>query len=131
MPLGADWQGYPLARWVRWQWAAYASGRLDGQRGAVGGLGMVWDPAEADWQDNLAAARLYMGRYGTLAAPRTTVVAEPGGQAELTAANDPPGTRYNGRRARLSRGCRAPCRAGGTGIPRSPASSAHDGLPAP
>ncbi|MEW2417899.1 Helicase associated domain protein [Streptomyces sp. NPDC046866] len=84
VPLGAEmaW-GYPLGRWIRRQRAAYASGQLDGRRAArLERLGMVWDPAEADWQDNLAAARLYMGRYGTLAAPRSAVVAEPGGQAE-------------------------------------------------
>ncbi len=82
VPLGAEWEGYPLGRWVRRQRAAYASGQLDGRRVArLERLGMVWDPAEAEWQDNLAAARLYMGRYGTLAAPRGAVVAEPGGEA--------------------------------------------------
>ncbi|MCB5181517.1 DEAD/DEAH box helicase [Streptomyces antimicrobicus] len=84
VPLGAETEwGYPLGRWIRRQRAAYASGQLDGRRVArLERLGMVWDPAEADWQDNLAAARLYMGRHGTLAAPRHAVIAEPGGQAE-------------------------------------------------
>ncbi|MFJ2477978.1 Helicase associated domain protein [Streptomyces sp. NPDC087659] len=87
VPLGAEMETgpgatYPLGRWIRRQRAAYASGQLDGRRAArLERLGMVWDPAEAEWQDNLAAARLYMGRYGTLAAPRGAVVAEPGGQA--------------------------------------------------
>jgi len=82
VPLGAAEGPYPLGRWVRRQRAAYASGQLDGQRVArLERLGMVWDPAEADWQDNVAAARLYFGRYGTLAAPRSAVVAEPGGEA--------------------------------------------------
>ncbi|MET9804678.1 Helicase associated domain protein [Streptomyces sp. NPDC006368] len=82
VPLGVEWEGYPLGRWIRRQRAAYASGQLDGRRAArLERLGMVWDPAEAEWQDNLAAARLYMGRYGTLAAPRGAVVAEPGGEA--------------------------------------------------
>ncbi|MEU3777985.1 Helicase associated domain protein [Streptomyces sp. NPDC032472] len=83
VPLGAEtsW-GYPLGRWIRRQRAAYASGQLDGRRAArLERLGMVWDPAEADWQDNVEAARLYYGRYGTLAAPRSAVIAEPGGEA--------------------------------------------------
>lgn len=83
VPLGAEMEwGYPLGRWIRRQRAAYASGQLDGRRAArLERLGMVWDPAEAEWQDNVAAARLYMGRYGTLAAPRGAMVAEPGGEA--------------------------------------------------
>ncbi|MGC0379785.1 Helicase associated domain protein [Streptomyces sp. SAI-129] len=82
VPLGAEWEGYPLGRWIRRQRAAYVSGQLDGRRVArLERLGMVWDPVEAEWQDNLAAARLYMGRYGTLAAPRGAVVAEVGGEA--------------------------------------------------
>ncbi|MEU2396355.1 helicase associated domain-containing protein, partial [Streptomyces sp. NPDC007369] len=83
VPLGAETEwGYPLGRWIRRQRAAYASGQLDGRRAArLERLGMVWDPAEADWQDNVEAARLYMGRHGTLAAPRSAVVAEPGGEA--------------------------------------------------
>ncbi|MEU0670902.1 Helicase associated domain protein [Streptomyces lavendulocolor] len=83
VPLGAETEwGYPLGRWIRRQRAAFASGQLDGRRvERLERLGMVWDPAEAEWQDNLAAARLYMGRYGTLAAPRGAVVAEPGGEA--------------------------------------------------
>ncbi|MCB5181869.1 DEAD/DEAH box helicase [Streptomyces antimicrobicus] len=84
VPLGVETEwGYPLGRWIRRQRAAYASGQLDGRRAArLERLGMVWDPAEADWLDNVAAAQLYMGRYGTLAAPRSAVVAEPGGQPE-------------------------------------------------
>ncbi|WP_051806643.1 helicase associated domain-containing protein [Streptomyces sp. NRRL F-2747] len=83
MPLGTEMEwGYPLGRWIRQQRAAYASNQLDGKRAArLERLGMVWDPAEADWQDNVAAARLYMGRYGTLTAPRGAVIVEPGGGA--------------------------------------------------
>ncbi|MFJ2203328.1 Helicase associated domain protein [Streptomyces violaceusniger] len=82
VPLGACEGPYPLGRWIRRQRAAYASGQLDGRRvERLERLGMVWDPAEAEWQDNLAAAQVYMGRYGTLAAPRGAVVAEPGGEA--------------------------------------------------
>ncbi|WP_093489748.1 DEAD/DEAH box helicase [Streptomyces sp. 2112.2] len=83
VPLGAMEGPYPLGRWIRRQRAAYATGQLDERRVArLERLGMVWDLAEADWQDNLAAARVYYGRYGTLAAPRDAVVAEPGGDAE-------------------------------------------------
>ncbi|MEU2395025.1 helicase associated domain-containing protein [Streptomyces sp. NPDC007369] len=73
LAVTTEW-GYPLGRWIRWQRAACASGQLDGRQAArLERLGMVWDPAEADWQDNLAAARLYMGRHGTLAAPRNAM----------------------------------------------------------
>lgn len=82
VPLGAMEGPYPLGRWVRRQRAAYATGQLDERRVArLERLGMVWDSAQADWEDNLAAARLYYGRYGTLAAPRSAVVVEPGGAA--------------------------------------------------
>ncbi|MEV7471701.1 Helicase associated domain protein [Streptomyces kronopolitis] len=82
VPLGAMEGPYPLGRWVRRQRAAYATKQLDERRvERLERLGMLWDVAEADWQDNLAAARLYYGRYGTLAAPRSAVVVEPGGAA--------------------------------------------------
>ncbi|MEU4850595.1 DEAD/DEAH box helicase, partial [Streptomyces gilvosporeus] len=82
VPLGAMEGAYPLGRWIRRQRAAYASGQLDGRRVArLERLGMVWDPAEAEWRDSVEAARLYYGRYGTLAAPRSAVVAEPGGES--------------------------------------------------
>ncbi|MFE3996527.1 Helicase associated domain protein [Streptomyces goshikiensis] len=83
VPLGAEMEwGYPLGRWIRRQRAGYASGQLDGRRAErLERLGMVWDPAEAEWEDNVSAAHLYMGRFGTLAAPRGAVVVEPGGEA--------------------------------------------------
>ncbi|MFF4291390.1 Helicase associated domain protein [Streptomyces sp. NPDC001633] len=82
VPLGAMEGPYPLGRWIRRQRAAYAAGTMAGRRAAdLDALGMVWDPAEADWQDNVEAARLFYARYGTLAAPRSAVVAEPGGEA--------------------------------------------------
>ncbi len=82
VPLGAMEGPYPLGRWIRRQRAAYAAGTMTGRRAAdLDALGMVWDPAEADWQDNMEAARLFYARYGTLAAPRSAVVAEPGGEA--------------------------------------------------
>ncbi|MGW3046090.1 helicase associated domain-containing protein [Kitasatospora sp. NPDC001159] len=44
-------------------------------------LGMVWDPLDAAWEENLAAAREYHAHHGTLAAPRTaTALDKPVGQ---------------------------------------------------
>ncbi|MFF2618967.1 helicase associated domain-containing protein [Kitasatospora sp. NPDC058046] len=44
-------------------------------------LGMVWDPLDAGWEENLAAAREYYAHHGTLAAPRTaTALGKPVGQ---------------------------------------------------
>lgn len=82
VPLGAMEGRYPLGRWIRRQRAAYSAGTMTGRRAAdLDALGMVWDPSDADWQDNVQAARVFFGRYGTLAAPRSAVVAEPGGEA--------------------------------------------------
>lgn len=86
VPLAASEGVYPLGRWIRRQRAAYASGQMDGRRAArLERLGMIWSPADAEWADNLAAAALYMARYGTLAAPRSAVVAEVGGEPERAA----------------------------------------------
>lgn len=78
VPLGTVVEGnYPLGRWIRRQRAAYASGQMSGRRAErLEALGMVWDPAEADWQDNLAAARAYFAEHGTLCAPRGAVALE-------------------------------------------------------
>ncbi|MFD6532117.1 helicase associated domain-containing protein [Streptomyces sp. NPDC060184] len=37
-------------------------------------VGVVWDPADAAWEENLGAARAYYAAYGTLAAPVTAMV---------------------------------------------------------
>ncbi|WP_236064729.1 helicase associated domain-containing protein, partial [Streptomyces poriferorum] len=37
-------------------------------------LGIVWDPADAVWEENLGAARAYAVAYGTLAAPVTAMI---------------------------------------------------------
>ncbi|MGW0664619.1 Helicase associated domain protein [Streptodolium elevatio] len=65
-------RGYPLGHWISRQRKAYAAGTLTGLRvQRLDGLGMVWDHADAAFQDGLAAARVYYADHGTLAAPRT------------------------------------------------------------
>ncbi|MER6434447.1 hypothetical protein ABT272_43570 [Streptomyces sp900105245] len=45
-------------------------------------LGMVWDPSEAGWEENLAAAQAYYAQAGTLAASVTaTMLDKPVGQS--------------------------------------------------
>ncbi|MEV0143322.1 hypothetical protein, partial [Streptomyces globisporus] len=36
-------------------------------------LGVVWDPADAAWEENLSAAKAYFAAYETLAAPNTAM----------------------------------------------------------
>jgi superfamily II DNA or RNA helicase len=80
VPLGATEGPFPLGRWIRRQRHAYAAGTISGKRATrLDRLGMVWTPADADWLDNVTAARLYAEQHGTLAAPRGAVVAEVGG----------------------------------------------------
>jgi hypothetical protein len=44
-------------------------------------IGMVWDPLDAAFEENLAAARVYFADHGTLAAPRSaTALDKPIGQ---------------------------------------------------
>ncbi|MFC5664989.1 helicase associated domain-containing protein [Kitasatospora misakiensis] len=63
---------YPLGHWVSEQRKAYAAGRMEGGRvERLELLGMVWDPLDAVWEENLAACREYFEHHGTLAAPRT------------------------------------------------------------
>ncbi|GGZ92514.1 Helicase associated domain protein [Streptomyces echinoruber] len=65
---------YPLGRWVAEQRRAYGAGQLSGQRaGRLEQLGMVWDASDAQWQENLAAARAYYAQHWTLCAPRGAV----------------------------------------------------------
>ncbi|MEV5646241.1 helicase associated domain-containing protein [Streptomyces flaveolus] len=37
-------------------------------------LGIVWEPADEAWEENLGAARAYFDAYGTLAAPVTAAI---------------------------------------------------------
>ncbi|MFB7477059.1 Helicase associated domain protein [Kitasatospora sp. NPDC056184] len=75
-------QMYPLGHWVSEQRKAYAAGEMEGKRvERLEALGMVWDPLDAAWEENLAACREYYKDHRTLAAPRTaTALDKPVGQ---------------------------------------------------
>nr|WP_265568942.1 DEAD/DEAH box helicase [Streptomyces hygroscopicus] len=73
---------YPLGQWVAEQRRAYRAAQLSGKRAErLEVLGMVWDAADAAFQENLAAARVYYEQHWTLCAPRTaTALDRPVGQ---------------------------------------------------
>ncbi|MFD7583660.1 Helicase associated domain protein [Kitasatospora sp. NPDC059817] len=75
-------KAYPLGHWVSEQRKAYAAGEMEGKRvERLEALGMVWDPLDAAWEENLAACRVHFEHHGTLAAPRTaTALDKPVGQ---------------------------------------------------
>jgi hypothetical protein len=65
---------YPLGPWVAEQRRAYGAGHLSGKRAErLEQLGMVWDAADAAFQENLAAARVYYAQHFSLCAPRSAV----------------------------------------------------------
>ncbi|MCG0069143.1 Helicase associated domain protein [Streptomyces tricolor] len=80
--LTANGRSFPLGRWLADQRRAMQVGALAAERAAdLDELGMVWEPAEAAWEENLAAARAYYAEHGTLAAPVTaTALDKPVGQ---------------------------------------------------
>ncbi|MGW3045982.1 helicase associated domain-containing protein [Kitasatospora sp. NPDC001159] len=61
---------------------AYSAGLMKGKRvERLEALGMVWDPLDAAWEENLTAAREYHAHHGTLTAPPTaTALDKPVGQ---------------------------------------------------
>ncbi|MEV0597677.1 Helicase associated domain protein [Streptomyces sp. NPDC050315] len=73
---------YPLGQWIAEQRRAYGAGQMPGKRAErLEGLGMVWDAADAAFEENLAAARAYFEQHRTLAAPRpATALDKPVGQ---------------------------------------------------
>jgi hypothetical protein len=73
---------YPLGTWVAEQRRAHGAGQLNGKRAQrLEQLRMVWDAADATFQENLAAARVYYEQHWTLCAPRTaTTLDRPVGQ---------------------------------------------------
>ncbi|MET8538435.1 helicase associated domain-containing protein [Streptomyces sp. NPDC005065] len=73
---------YPLGRWLSDQRRAYRAGTMSSTRAVeLEELGMVWDTADAQFAENLAAARAYHAQAGTLAAPRhATALDKPVGQ---------------------------------------------------
>ncbi|MCX4808547.1 helicase associated domain-containing protein [Streptomyces sp. NBC_01214] len=69
----------PLGRWLSDQRRAYRAGTAAGERAAertaeLEELGIVWDTADAAFEQNLAAARAYYELHGTLAAPRNATI---------------------------------------------------------
>ncbi|WP_331740677.1 Helicase associated domain protein [Streptomyces sp. NBC_01006] len=66
---------YPLGRWLSDQRRAFRAGTMTGERAAeLEELGIVWDTADAAFEENLAAARAYHRLHGTLAAPRGAAI---------------------------------------------------------
>lgn len=68
-------EAYPVGQWVSEQRRAFSDGVLRPHRwGMLDELGMVWDVADARFQNGIVAARAYHAEFGTLAAPRDAVV---------------------------------------------------------
>ncbi|MFE9934599.1 helicase associated domain-containing protein [Streptomyces sp. NPDC005533] len=66
---------YPLGRWLSDQRRAYRAGTMTGERAAeLEELGIVWDTADAAFEQNLGATRAYYELHGTLAAPRGATI---------------------------------------------------------
>ncbi|MFI1451346.1 Helicase associated domain protein [Streptomyces virginiae] len=66
---------FPLGRWLSDQRRAFRAGAMTGERAAeLEELGIVWDTADAGFEQNLGAARAYYELHGTLAAPRHATV---------------------------------------------------------
>ncbi|MHB0889600.1 helicase associated domain-containing protein [Streptomyces sundarbansensis] len=67
--------GFPLGRWLSDQRRAMRAGTmLPGRAEDLEALGVVWDPADAAWEENLGTAKAYFAAYGTLAAPATAMI---------------------------------------------------------
>ncbi|MEV7238728.1 Helicase associated domain protein [Streptomyces sp. NPDC051020] len=73
---------YPLGRWLSDQRRAYRAATMPSTRAdELEELGMIWNTADAAFEENLAAARAYHAEAGTLAAPRhATALDKPVGQ---------------------------------------------------
>ncbi|MEV7594089.1 Helicase associated domain protein [Streptomyces sp. NPDC089922] len=66
---------YPLGRWLSDQRRAFRAGQMSGERAAeLEGLGIVWDTADAAFEQSLAAARAWHRLHSTLAAPRGAAI---------------------------------------------------------
>ncbi|MFD8887333.1 Helicase associated domain protein [Streptomyces erythrochromogenes] len=66
---------FPLGRWLSDQRRAYRAGTMTGERAdELEELGIVWDTADAGFEQNLGAARAYYELHGTLAAPRGATI---------------------------------------------------------
>ncbi|MEU2415969.1 Helicase associated domain protein [Streptomyces sp. NPDC048209] len=72
VPYGHREGATPLGQWVAEQRRAYGTGQMSGQRAArLEKLGMVWNPADERFQENLEAAKAYYDQHWTLCAPRS------------------------------------------------------------
>ncbi|MGW7673749.1 helicase associated domain-containing protein [Streptomyces sp. NPDC054775] len=61
-----------LGTWVAEQRRAYGAGQMTGRRAQrLEKPGMAWSAADARFQENLAAARVYFAEHSTLCAPRS------------------------------------------------------------
>ncbi|MFF4985469.1 Helicase associated domain protein [Streptomyces sp. NPDC001046] len=74
-PAAFQGGGFPLGRWLSDQRRAMRAGGLASERAEdLEALGIVWEPGDEAWEENLAAARAYFDVYGTLAAPVTAAM---------------------------------------------------------
>ncbi|WNI34478.1 Helicase associated domain protein [Streptomyces sp. ITFR-6] len=82
VPYGHKEGAYPLGQWVAEQRRAYGAGQMTGRRAQrLEKLGMVWNPADERFQENLQAAKAYYDQHWTLCAPRSaTMLDRPVGQ---------------------------------------------------
>lgn len=82
VPYGHREGAFPLGQWIAEQRRAYGAGQMTGARaGRLEKLGMVWNPADERFQENLEAARAYFAEHWTLCAPRSaTMLDRPVGQ---------------------------------------------------
>ncbi|MFI1066977.1 DEAD/DEAH box helicase [Streptomyces spororaveus] len=66
---------FPLGRWLSDRRRAYRAGAMTGERATeLEEVGIVWDTADASFDQNLGAARAYHQLHGTLAAPRGAAI---------------------------------------------------------
>ncbi|WP_324801571.1 helicase associated domain-containing protein, partial [Streptomyces cyaneofuscatus] len=72
VPYGYKEGATSLGQWVAEQRRAYGAGQMTGQRAQrLEKLGMVWNPADERFQENLEAAKAYYADHWTLCAPRS------------------------------------------------------------
>ncbi|MEV8529414.1 helicase associated domain-containing protein [Streptomyces sp. NPDC052000] len=93
---------YPLGRWLSDQRRAWRAGQMPSKLADdLDALGIVWDTADAQFAENLAAARAYFAEARTLAAPRhATALDKPVGQW-LTNIRRPGGLGKDPKRAKV------------------------------
>ncbi|AXK36103.1 helicase [Streptomyces armeniacus] len=73
--IGGDRREYPVGQWVSEQRRALADGMLRPHRyRLLKELGMIWNVADAKFQNGLTAALVCYAEFGTLCAPRDAVV---------------------------------------------------------